>query len=336
MNVQYLLSIFILAALIGGAQATVINSTVLLSTDYNSELNFASSDLATSKEYSFSVPSNNALVVSQTDYYTEGDTINFRFTRPSSSDITGSVTLTSTGLFTGEQTLSIDGGSSSTTGYYKVPLYPLYPKTTWYYVTTGEQYYFVITDSSRFNYAVSGDIFHPVYAPFKLDTDTDAYINAGGDPDTEPITGITVTPLHSGSFTALNYYESIPDLKNAVQYTNSTQEAYGASGFDLSFFKKLVDIIWSVYLAMRDFFTAIATFSSWVLAIGLFMFSAKVLVGSVVLHLLINIVWCMSRHMGGTVNDLWIAFAEFIDNERKLLKFFKEIVLMIKDLIKWW
>lgn len=321
--------------IIGGVQATVINSTVLLSTDYNAELKFSSSDLATSNEYSLLVPSNNALVVSQTDYYAEGDTINFRFSRPSSSDITGSVTLTSTGLFTGEQTLSIDGGSSSTTGYYKVPLYPLYPKTTWYYVTTGDQYYFVLTDSSRFNYAVSGDIFHPVYAPFKLDTDTDAYINAGGDPDTEPITEITVTPLHSGAFTSLNYYESIPDLKNAVLYTNSTQEAYAASGFDLSFLKKLIDIIYNSYKQMRDFFNTITALSSWLMAIGAFIFGVKVLVGGVVLHLFINIVYVMSKHMGG-INDLWLAMLEIIDNERKLLMFFKEIFMFIKDLIKWW
>ena len=202
-------------------------------------------------------------------------------------------------------------------------------------MTTGDQYYFVITDSSRFNYAVSGDIFHPVYAPFKLDTDTDTYINAGGDPDTEPITGITVTPLHSGSFTSLNYYESIPDLKNAVQYTNSTQEAYASSGFDLSFLKKLIDIIYSAYKQMKAFFETVTTLSSWIMAIGAFIFGVKVLVGGVTLHLFINIVYCMSKHMGG-INDLWLAMLEIIDNERKLLTFLKEIFIFIKDLIKWW
>jgi hypothetical protein len=333
---QFLQILIILCLLIiGGAQATVINGTVLLTTNYDNQLEMMWSDSFTTKEFSYSAPSGDAIVMTGIEYYTEGETINFRFVRPTSSDITGSVTLTSTGLFSGVETLKIDGGTTSTISYWKIPLYPVYPSNNIYYITTGTAYYYVVTDSSRFNFAVSGDIFHPVYAPFNLDTDKDAYIQVTGNPYDSPITQVILTPINSGTYTAATYFESIPALKEAVEYTNSTQQAYGESGFDLSFFKKLIDIIYSAYKQMRDFFTTIVALSTWIMAIGYFLFAAKILVGSVVLHLFINMVYCMSKHMGG-VNDLWFAFLEIIDNERKLLAFYKGIFVFIKDLIKWW
>jgi hypothetical protein len=335
MKLSAFIPILLLLLIIGGAQATIINSTVLLTTDYNAELKMEISDPMTNSPFSYSVPSNNAVVVVGMNYYTEGSTTQFRFSRPSASDITGSVSLVSTGLFTGEERIQIDGGSSSVNSYYKIPLYPAFPPTTWYYVTDGNGYYFVGTDASRFNFAVSGDIFHPVYAPFKLDTNADAYIQISGDPDASPISQVSVTPIDSGTYSAMVYFESIPALKEAIKYTNSTQQAYGESGFDLSFLKKLIDIIYGAYKQLQAFYNTITALSTWIMAIGAFLFGVKVIVGVVVLHLMINIVYSMSKHMKG-VDDVFLAFLKIIDNERKLLMFFKEIFMFIKDLIKWW
>jgi hypothetical protein len=331
-----ILLIFLSLMMIGGAGATVLNSTVLLTTNYGSELHLGNSATTTNSFY-YPAPSGNMIVLATIYPQSEGQIINFLFKRPGSSDITGFVQSTSTGYFSGTVRTVINGGSTSTQSYSKVPLvYNVVPPQAFFFVRSDAGYYFVVADNSRFNFAVSGDIFHPVYAPFKLDDAADSFIMISGDPSVNPITSMTINPLNAGGYTVTPYYEEVAKVKEAVKYTDSTQATSSSNGFDISFLKTFISLITSGIQKIIDTLKSLGSLSTWVMAIAAFIFGVKFFAGCIALFTMINIVWSLRRRWKDPVNEMMFAIKEMIDNEIAMVNFFMRFVTWAKDLVKWW
>jgi len=322
---------FILAILllVPCASATVINTTVLLTTNYGGDVHLGTAQSQTG-QYLYSPPENNMIIFSTFYPKNEGQSLNWILTRNGGSDITGSVRIESTGLFSGNTIATINGGSTSTVGYSKVVLLKYNPPMTMFYVKSDTAFYLVIADNSRFNYAVSGDIYHPVYAPFLLDTDIDCYLQLSETPTTYPVTRLTVNPSSSGEYTVTPYYESIQAAEQAEIDTTNVQQSV-SSGGTLSFLTSLVNLVLNAVKLLDGLSKSIGSFVSVFGIILAFIFAAEIFIGLNALYIAIAILLAIEDS-----DDIFKAFGAFYRRMMKLFRFYMELFRAMKDILKWW
>ena len=274
MNLRiFLVAILILLLIPCVVNAEIINTTILLATDYGGELHLGNA-METSTSYVYSPPDYNMIVFTTIYQRTEGQILSWEVVRAGTSSITGTLETRSTGLITGNLILTIDGGSSATLPYTKF-LYLMYnPTATLFFVKGDDSYYFVIADNSRFTYAVGGNVYRPVVAPFKLNTTTDCYLEVSGKPSSYPVVEINTVPSVNGNYYIMPYYELVSDVENAEDYTEDVQE----SG-EVGFFDELLKFLRMMITTATEIGTYVVGLLLFFSSFGAFILSIKIFIG---------------------------------------------------------
>jgi hypothetical protein len=315
-----------LVFLVGIAQATLLNTTTIESR------NLVASPAAVgtfNAPFTYTFPNGQALMFAKVTPNTEGQTINFRFSRPSATDITGSITTVSTGLLSGNLVVSIDGGTTSTESFHKFLVSPfsIIQSTAFYYVSDGVNWYIIESD----NDIAQMDITYQTV--LHVDTTSGMFaVLQVSSPSQDPITGITLTPLATGSYGLETYYEDYSTVAQDVTKANQTltEKQSADRPWDQAILD-LINTITSGIEAIKSFLLTITSLSTWLFAIAAFIFAVKSFLAINVLITLINIMWCIRPG-----RDIFQAPLEFQRNEMKLIEFYMQLVLYGKRLIKWW
>lgn len=321
----FLVAVLILLLLVPFASAEILNTTILLATDYGGEIHLGNA-METDTAYTYSPPDYNTIVFTTIYQRTEGQTLTWELIRAGASSITGTIETKPAGWASGDLILSVDGGSSATLSYLKLAFLMYNPTVTLFFVKGDAGYYFVIADNSRFNYAVGGNLFRPVVAPFKLDTDTDCYLGISDKLSTNPVVEIKVVPSVNGNYYIMPYYELVSDVKDAEEYTEMVQES-GEIGFFNSLLKILSTIL-SGALEIGKYAVALLLFFS---SFGAFILGVKIFVGFNALYFAFAVLLSIEDS-----DDLFKSFGKLVSRMRKLWKFYMEIFGWIKTIIKWW
>jgi len=325
MNPRIFLVAILILLLVPCVNAEIINTTILLATDYGGEIHLGNA-METSMAYTYSPPDYNMIVFTTIYQRTEGQTLTWELVRAGASSITGTIETKSTGLISGDLILSIDGGSSATLSYPKL-LYLIYnPTATLFFVKGDDSYYFVIADNSRFTYAVGGNVFRPVVAPFKLNTTSDCYLEISDKPSSYPVVEINVAPSVNGNYYIMPYYELISDVQNAEEYTEDVQES-GEIGFFDSLLKILSTILAGA-LEIGKYAVGLLLFFG---SMAAFLLAVKVFLGFNALYFAFAVLLSIEDS-----DDLFNAFGKIVRRMMKLWKFYMQIFKWIKEIIKWW
>jgi hypothetical protein len=326
-EIRSVLTLFLLILLTGIVHAQILNVSIIADPGYNQNIHAGDSGTFNS-QFSYIAPIGNGIIFADVNPQTEGQTLNFRFSRPSKTDITGSVVTQSSGLFSGNVIITFTGGSSHTESYGIMQLLPMIPKESFFYATDGVNYYFVEADSAVPAMFFSGN------AILHLDSSKDAYILVTS-PYTNPITQVTWTPLNSGQYWVDTNYESLSDINNANQYANVTLNN-NLNDDIFVLFGQIVNLIVNAALAVISFFNSIVSFSSWMYAISAFFFSIEIFFAGVTIYTLVALVLAMDSAGYGGKSDLMRGLSNFYRYEMYLVDFFIKIFMTIKELIKWW
>ena len=325
MNPRIFLVAILILLLVPCANAEILNTTVLLATNYGGEVHLGNA-METSTAYTYSPPDYNTIVFTTVYQRTEGQVLTWELVRAGASSITGTITTESTGLLSGNLTLSVDGGSSATLPYSKLAFLMYNPTVTLFFVKGDTSYYFVVADNSRFTYSVGGNIFRPVVAPFRLDTTTDCYLEIAGKLSTYPVTEINIAPSVNGNYYIMPYYELISDVQNAEEYTEDVQES-GEIGFFDSLLKLLSTILAGA-LEIGKYAVGLLLFFA---SFGAFILGIKIFLGFNALYFAFAVLLSLEDS-----DDLFQAFGKIVRRMMKLWKFYMQIFKWIKDIIKWW
>jgi len=324
MNFRILFVVIAAMFLVVGANATIINTTVLLTTNYGGELQLGNA-IDTSDTYTYSCPDDHMIVFSTIYPRTGGQTLAWTLDRGGGTQLSGTIALQSTSLVSGNVVSTIAGGTSSSIPYYLI----FNPTMTIFFVKGDLYYYLVIADNSRFIYAVSGDIYHPVYAPFYIDTDTDSYLQLSENPTTYPVQTLSIYPS-SGNYIVMPYYESVEDTKIAEIYTEDTQAGV-TSGDILSFLQGLIKAVYRVIDAIALLNTTLGSFLNVFSIFVSFIFAVQIFIGLNVVYIAIAIILSIAES-----DDLFYSFGKFYKYIMKLFRFYMEIIRAIRSIIKWW
>jgi hypothetical protein len=325
MNPRIFLAMVLILLLVPCASAEIINTTILLATDYSGEVQLGNA-METDQMYTYSPPES-AMIVFTTIYQrTEGQTLSWELTRAGESSITGTLKTESTSLISGDLTLSINGGSSATLSYPKFLWLMYNPTATLFFVKGDDSYYLVIADNSRFTYAVGGNVFRPVVAPFQLNTTSDCYLEVSGKPSSYPVVELLVVPSVDGNYYVMPYYEQISDVRNAEEYTEDVQE----SG-DIGFFAAILKILGTIIDGAVQIGTYAVALLFFFASLGAFLLGIKVFLGFNVLYFAFAVLLSIEDS-----DDLFKSFGNLVSRMRKLWKFYMEIFGWLKQIIKWW
>jgi len=321
----FLVAILILLLVPCVVNAEIINTTVLLATNYGGEVHLGDAT-TTSRSYMYTPPDDNMIIFTTILQQSEGQSLAWSLTRAGGSSITGTIETVSTGLLSGNLIMSVDGGGTATISYTKFLSLMYNPTVTMFFVKGDDYYYFVIADNSRFTYSVGGDVFHPVVAPFKLNTTSDCYLQLSGKPSTYPVVEIDISESREGLYYIMPYYELVSDVANAEEYTEDVQES-GELGFFDEFLKFLRMVIATAaeigaYAVGLMFFFA---------SFGAFILSLKIFIGFNALYFAFAVLLSIEDS-----DDLFKTFGQIVRRMRKLWAFYMEIFGYLKTIIKWW
>ena len=325
MNPRIFLVAILILLLVPCANAEILNTTILLATDYSGEVQLGNA-METDQMYTYSPPES-AMIIFTTIYQrTEGQTLSWELTRAGESSITGTLETKSTSLISGDLILSINGGSTATLSYPKFLFLMYNPTATIFFVKGDTSYYLVIADNSRFTYAVGGNVFRPVVAPFILNTTSDCYLEVSGRPSSYPVVEIKVVPSVDGNYYIMPYYESISDVGSAEEYTEDVQE----SG-DVGFFAAILKILGAVYAGALQIGAYAVALLFFFASFGTFILSIEVFLGFNVLYFAFAVLLSIEDS-----DDLFKSFGKIVRRMQKLWRFYMEIFGYLKTIIKWW
>lgn len=310
--------------LISAVSATKINTTLVADPGYTANIKPGNSGTYTTA-YSYSPPSGNSIIFSSAKINTEPTTINFRFYRPTATDITGTIKTQSTGLFSGDIITSFNSGTGSTLGYFKVPYTtPDTPKLSFYYVTDGINYYFVETDSAIPQLVMGADYI------FVLDTSTDAYIQVT-PPSKDPIKQVAFTPQNSATYNIETYYESTADISSAVKYSNQTIDRKVTDENDIfSSINAFISLIGKIISAATSAVVPFLIVLNWAQIWMAIVLSGQIFIGLNVLYIIIAAWYSVENSAAG---NPFGAPVKFISYMRKLLRFYRELWVTIKSFL---
>jgi hypothetical protein len=310
--------------LIGAVSATKINTTLVADPGYSANIQPGTSGTYTTT-YSYSSPTGNSIIFVSTKINTEPTTINFRFSRPSASDVTGTITTISTGLFGGNIVTSFSGGTSSTLGYFKVPYTtPDTPKISFYYVTDGVNYYFVETSNDVPQLVLGADYI------FVLDTATDAYIQVT-PPSTDPIKQVVLTPQNSANYLVESYYESTADIASAVKYSNQTIDRKVTDNNDVfATINGFISAIWVVLNGVKSSVVPFLLILNWAQIWMALIISGQIFVALNVMYVLLAVFFAMEN---ASIHNPLGGIMRFVSYMRSLLRFYRELWVTIKSFL---
>ena len=254
----------------------------------------------------------------------EGTTTEFTFTQNNGSTITGDLTLSPAGLMnsTGIQTVSLDGGTSTTNTYVRLPLlgwhFPAMYNMFFFRENATNDYYFVAT-KEQFD-------FNPSSEPWSFNTDEVAYVAITGNISSNPITSIYLINPSQGDFDVVSGTSSFSGFDESV---GESSDACGL--FDIGcHLKKITDFLKSIVDVALEIGAIIAIPLTILKAFGVYFF-VTTFVGFNVLYFSLSVLLAIEDS-----DDIFRAFGSLVRRMMKLWRFYMEIFRWLKDIIKWW
>jgi len=275
--------------------------------------------------YSYSSPTGNSIIFSSILVKTEPTTINFRFYRPTSSDITGTIRTESTSLFDGHIITSFSGGTTSTEDYFALPFNnPDTPKISFYYVTDGVNFYYVETNNDIPQLILGADYI------FVLDTDTDAYIQVT-PPTKDPIKQVVYTPQNSALYDVESYYQSTGEISSAVKYSNQTIDRKVTDNNDVfATINGFISAIWVVLNGVKSSVVPFLLILNWAQIWMALIISGQIFVALNVMYVLLAIFFAMEN---ASIHNPLGGIMRFVSYMRSLLRFYRELWVTIKSFL---
>lgn len=247
-------------------------------------------------------------------------TINFIFTRSGTSPITATIVKHQTGIFSSEETCSIDGGTSRTWTY-------AFGNQNLKFVTAvakGEElpaYFMCIPATEQW-------VFNALYFDYDIDTTADAYLELPSTITANPITSFSSASL-SGAYSLDIYSKKMEialDNEKAIagNVTSSESDVWTA-------LSALLRLIINTGTSIVNFAKSVAGFITVFGAISIFILAGKAILVIIGAYTILNAV--LSVHDS---DDMLKSIGKFTRREMKLFRFFMQFFLWMKDILKWW
>lgn len=318
-----LLAFVAISLLILPASAVIINASIVVPTNYESNV---FTDLQYGNSYTFSTGSDVAVIEQLImNSYQSDVPVNFVFTTAGGNTISGTVKSHSYSLFESRVIASFNGGTTSSSGSNFFNIFNLQPPGSIFYVYSNDtnSFYMVFAENSRFNYAPQSlTAIKP--APFNLDLDKDAYLTLPGNPSDDPVIQATWSSTTISFYASTTYCPLQKLQRDEVVTSNVENKVNGNQG-------TLLDTILGLLTAIGGFIQSAGVYVTWAYWYGTVFFAAATFVTLNVMYLIISMV--LAVH--GTSN--WVtATRKFIRSVRALVRFYHEIFMYIKETLKWW
>lgn len=269
-------------------------------------------------------PTGYAIVYVEVTPLSEGTTTEFVFTQNDGSTITGHLILDPVDWLnsTGTQTVLLDGGTSTTNTYARIPVlgwhFPAMYNMFFFRENTTNDYYFVAT-KEQFD-------FNPSSVPWSFNTDEVAYLAIAGNISSNPITSVYFVNSLQGNFDVVSGTSSFSGWDESI---GQPSDACGLLDIGCHL-KKVTDFLKSIIDAAFEIGTFISVPLSILRELGVFLL-IKTFIGFNVLYLSLSVLLAIEDS-----DDIFRAFGSLVSRVRKLWRFYMEIFGWIKTIIKWW